>query len=750
MKILCVGGGPAGLYFSLLMRKARPDCEITLWERNGADDTFGFGVVFSDETLGNFGEADPESYKTITQHFAYWTDIDTYYRGEKLTATGNGFCGIPRVKLLNILQERCRELGVQLRFGGEFTKFDEFRNYDLVLAADGINSAIRAKYETQFKPTIEWGKTKFVWLGTTMPLRAFTFIFRENEHGLFQIHAYPYQSDRSTFIVECPESTWRAAGLDKTDERGTVDYLERHFADFLEGHKLLTNRSIWRSFPTIRNEKWHHENIVLIGDSAHTAHFSIGSGTKLAMEDAIALARAFRERGSRDVPVVLAEYEEARKPDTARTQKVAQTSREWFENCHRYMGQPPLQFKFNLMSRSKQITYDNLWKRDPALVERVTRAFADAVHMPPAADGTIPPPMFAPFRARGMQLSNRVVVSPMCQYSANDGVPNDWHLVHLGSRAIGGAALVFTEMTDISREGRITHGCAGMYGDEHAKAWARIVAFVHANSKAKIGMQLAHAGRKGSCTLPWEGDAPLRGKDQWQTLGPSAKPFGPGWPAPREMSRADMEMVTSQFVAAAKRCEAAGFDVIELHMAHGYLLSSFLSPKSNERKDNFGGALENRMRFPLEVFDAVRAVWPENKPIFVRLSATDWLDDEGGQTIDETVEIARALREHGCDVADVSSAGNTPESNVPYGRMYQVPFAERIRMDAKIPTMAVGAIQGADHVNTILAAGRADLCALARAHLADPYLTLGASGRYGFEDQFWPNQYLAAKPRKKR
>ncbi|MBI3819114.1 MAG: bifunctional salicylyl-CoA 5-hydroxylase/oxidoreductase [Planctomycetes bacterium] len=747
MKITSIGGGPAGLYFSILIKRQFPSAEVTVYERNGAEDTFGFGVVFSDETLSNFQEVDPESYHEIRRNFAYWTDIDTYYNGELIKTGGNGFCGIPRVKLLQIMQERCAQLGVKTRFNNEIVNFDEIeKTNDLVLAADGLNSLLRAKYESVFRPRIRWGKCKFSWLGTTLPLRAFTFIFRENEHGLWQIHAYPYDAEKSTFIVECHESVWKRAGFDGKTETDTVAYFEKLFADHLQGHRLLTNRSIWRTFPTIQNEAWHHKNIVLMGDAAHTAHFSIGSGTKLAMEDAIALAQSFKSLGPGDVPRVLAAYEENRKPATLRLQKVAQTSREWFENCNRYKKQPPLQFTFNLMTRSKQITYDNLRKRDETFVAKVADGFAASVGIPKVG-GATPAPMFAPFKARDLILQNRVVVSPMCQYSAEDGTPNDWHLVHLGARAVGAAGLVFTEATDVSREGRITHGCAGMYKNEHVDAWKRIVTFVHAHSQAKIGMQLAHAGRKGSCKLPWEGDTPLVDDTKWTTVAPSAEPFAEGWHVPRAATRGDMDQVKQQFVDAVRRCESAGFDLLELHMAHGYLLSSFLSPLSNIRKDDYGGSLENRMRFPLEVFDATRAAWPLHKPIFVRISATDWLDDAGGQTAEDSVAFARALREHGCDVVDVSSAGNSPASKPEYGRMYQLPFAEKIRYEANIPVMAVGNIQGADHVNTIVAAGRADLCAIARGHLMNPHLTLDAASRYNFSGQFWPPQYLAAKPR---
>lgn len=857
MKIVSVGGGPGGLYFAILMKRAHPECEVIVHERNRADDTFGFGVVFSDETLGNFEQADPESFAQITQHFAYWGDIETYVGDGAggpacIRSTGHGFCGLSRMKLLQIFHERCRQLGVELRFGSEIARLADVEaggaacsggSPDLVLAADGLNSALRTEFAAQFQPTIEWGRARFCWLGARRQLSAFTFVFKPSRHGLFQLHAYPYETGMSTFIVECDESTWRAAGLDRATEADTVAFCSDLFAEHLQGAALVTNRSQWRSFPTVRNERWHHGKLVLIGDSAHTAHFSIGSGTKMAMEDAIALAAAFERhaprgggaqggaRGTRgaswDVPAVLADYQDSRYVDCLKIQKAAHVSQEWFENSSRYVGQHPLQFTFNLLTRSKKITWENLRLRDPGLVGRVDRWFADqaAVHAPPpgaplhpaygnrraqgwddgarptapgandtaargaAAGGAAiresaareaaasaagaanptsglsvedvpdkdkaapalaaPPPMFAPLRLRELQLDNRVVVSPMCQYSAVDGVPNDWHLVHLGSRAVGGAGLVICEMTDVLADGRITLGCAGLWNDAQEAAWARIAAFVHANSGAKFGVQLAHAGRKGSCTLPWDGGNPLRDARAWTTIGPSATPFAKGWPAPRAMNRADMDTVREAFVAAARRAERAGFDLIELHMAHGYLLSSFISPKSNLRTDDYGGSLENRLRFPLEVFDAVRAVWPVSKPLAVRISATDWLDDSGGLTADDSIVVARALADRGCDLLDVSTAGNTPESKPVYGRMYQVPFADRIRHEVGIAVMAVGAIQGPDHVNTIVAAGRADLCALARPHLVNPQIVLGASAAYEYADQPWPKQYLPAKPKSK-
>ena len=744
MKIVSVGGGPAGLFFSILMKKAFPETEIEVLERNRPDDTYGWGVVFSDETLDNLEAADPQSFAAIRGRFKYWRDIETYYRGACVTSTGHGFCALERKRLLMILHDRCRDLGVDLKFEREVEDIEAVRGADLVLGADGVNSRVRSRYSEAFRPSVDLRQCRFCWLGTDKPLEAFTFIFRETGHGLFQVHAYPFEDGRSTWIVECQEDVWRRAGLEGASEEETVRFCAGIFAEDLQGHRLLTNRSLWRRFPTVRCGTWHHENVVLLGDAAHTAHFSIGSGTKLAMEDAIALAEAFREHGTSDVPKALAAYEEARRVDVIKLQKAAQTSLEWFENCRRYMGQPPIQLAFNLMTRSKRITYDNLRERDPDLIRRVDAWFAGAQ----GTDGAVPP-AFQPFQLRGLELSNRVVVSPMCQYTADDGTVGDWHLVHLGSRAVGGAGLVISEMTDVLPEGRITLGCAGMYERSHMDAWKRIVDFVHESSPAKIGIQLAHAGRKGSVHHPWDRleDVPLsEAEGAWQTVAPSAIPFRPDWPAPREMTRADMERVREAFAQATLWSDRAGFDLVELHMAHGYLLSSFISPLSNRRTDDYGGSLRNRLRFPLEVFRAVRQSWPEDKPISVRISATDWLGDRG-TTPEDSVELARLLKAAGCDVIDVSSAGNSPESEPLYGRMYQVPFADRIRHEAEIPVMAVGALLGIDHANTVLASGRADLAAMARPHLKDPYLTLHAAEHYELFDHLWPGPYRAVQPR---
>ncbi len=748
MRIVAIGGGPAGLYFGILMKQAFPTVAIEILERNRPDDTFGFGVVFSDETLSFFEDADPVSAELIRARFRTWREIETRFRGETIVSTGHGFAAIARTELLAILRQRAQSLGCTIRFERELGADAELPAADLVIGCDGVNSTVRERFPSDFDVSIDLRPNRFSWLGTDFALPAFTFIFEETEHGLFQVHAYPFAAGRSTWIVECSEAAWRSAKLDRATQAETVAFCERLFAPHLGGHALLANRSVWRQFPTVRCGRWHRGNIVLLGDAAHTAHYSIGSGTKLAMEDAIALVAAFRALGTADVPAVLAAYEAARRVEVVKLQRAAQTSLEWFENASRYLVQAPLPFVFNLMTRSKRITYDNLKARDPALVAQLDREFGRQAGGEPESGKAPVPPVFSPFRARSVELANRIVVSPMCQYSAEDGTVNDWHLVHLGSRAVGGAGLVIAEMTNVAPEGRITPGCAGLYRREHLAPWKRIVDFAHAHSLSKIGIQLAHAGRKGSVAHPWNGeDRPLTtAEGAWTTLGPSADPFRPSWPAPKAMDRADMDRVLGDFVRATGWAAEAGFDWLELHMAHGYLLSSFLSPLSNSRRDAYGGSLANRMRYPLEVFAAVRAAWPAMLPMSVRISATDWMPDGSGFTPEDAVAVARELKRLGCDLIDVSSAGNSPDSKPDYGRMYQVPFAEKVRFEAGIPVMAVGAILDADHANTVLGAGRADLAVMARPHLADPYLTLHAATRYGVEFP-WPEQYLLGKPK---
>ncbi|MGH7537971.1 MAG: bifunctional salicylyl-CoA 5-hydroxylase/oxidoreductase [Gemmatimonadales bacterium] len=738
MRVITIGGGPAGLYFAILMKQADPGHDMLVLERNRLDDTFGFGVVFSEATQENLQQADPETFNAMARQSARWDDIDIHYNDTVTRSTGHGFSGLSRRALLEILARRARDLGVSIDIGTDVTDPTPFLDADLVLAADGANSVVRDHFAETFRPSVDWRPNRFVWLGTTRPFPAFTFYFKSDRHGLWRVHAYQYERGHSTFIVEAREDTWRAACLDHASEHETIAFCEELFADELEGHRLLQNRSIWRSFATVKNARWHHENVVLVGDAAHTAHFSVGSGTKLAMEDAIVLARALGGHG--DIPSALAAYEAERRPVVESLQRAAQVSLEYFENTERYMHLEPVQFAFNLLTRSLRITHDNLKVRDPRFVAGVDRWFAERAAW--QAQRTVlnppPPPMFTPFRLRELLVENRVVVSPMCQYTAQDGTPNDWHLVHLGARAMGGAGLVFAEMTDVTREGRISPGCTGMYKPEHVAAWARIVQFVHDHSRAKIGLQLGHAGRKGATQTLWEGDNEPLAEGAWPIMAASPIPYFPHSQTPKEMDLDDMAGVRAAFARAAGMAQDAEFDMLELHFAHGYLLASFISPLTNRRTDAYGGSLVNRMRFPLEVFDATRNVWPASKPISVRISAVDWAPD--GLESQDAVEVARLLKAHGCDILDVSAGQTVPDQRPVYGRLFQTPFADRIRHEAGMPVMTVGNISSFTDVNTILAAGRADLCVLARAHLWDPYWTRHAAYEMGWHID-WPDQY---------
>ena len=710
--------------------------------------------MFSDETLSNFVDYDRESSRSITDNFVYWDTIEVRYRDQAIRSSGHGFCGISRVKLLQILQERCDDVGIDVHYETEINDTEKLRrDCDLLVGADGSSSIVRETYKDRFKPTIDMRKTKFVWLGTTRRFDPFTFIFRPNEHGWFYVHAYGYAKDATTWIVETHEDTWLKAGLDQASESDTLAYCQEMYAPELDGHPLLANMSIWRNFPMISNERWSFGNVVLLGDAVHTAQYSIGSGTKIAMEGAGALADTLKNyTAATNVPAALAEYEALRRDEIGRLQSSAMVSLQWYENALRYNRFEPQQYAFSFLSRTKGVTYENLQLRDPNYIAGVNRWFA--AHVRETQGFAVPtdpppPPMFAPFRLRGMTVQNRVVVSPMCQYSAEDGTVNEWHLVHLGSFAVGGAGLVYTEMTDVSAEGRITLQCTGMYKREHVVAWKRIVDFVHEYSLAKICLQLAHAGCKGSTKVMWEGEDQPLDSGNWPLLSASAIPYKPGSATPKAMDRADMDTVRDDFARAVTMAEDACFDMIEIHMAHGYLLSSFISPLSNVRTDEYGGSLENRMRFPLEVFDAMRAVWPDDKPIAVRISATDWVAGRG-LTGNDAVEVARMLKAHGCDIVHVSAGQTSPEAQPVYGRMFQTPFSDQIRNEAGVPTIAVGNITTADQVNTIIVSGRADLCALARPHLTDPHFTLQAAAHYGYTPQFWPNQYLPAKAQSAR
>jgi anthraniloyl-CoA monooxygenase len=776
VRIAVVGGGPGGLYFAALAMQLDPAHEITVWERNAADDTFGFGVVFSDETLGGIEHADPVIHAAMEREFARWDDIDVHYRGQVITSGGHGFAALSRRRLLQILQQRCASLGVRMHFRAEAPDpADLAASHDLVIAADGANSATRVRFEAAFGPRVEVRQCKYIWLGTDLVFDAFKFYIVQTPHGVMQVHGYPYDATGSTFIVEMHADVWAAAGfadLAPADlapgqsDTASIARITELLADIIGDHRIEANNSKWINFGTLRCERWRHGNVVLLGDAAHTAHFSIGSGTKLAMEDALALAACLNEhcggiraRGGAGVSpgqqsvhpgqhgglhAALEAYEAERRPVVASTQRAAQASLEWFENLGQYAHQEPEQFAFNIITRSRRVTHDNLRLRDPEFTASVDAWFANDCKRRGLGTGDVVPPMFQPMRLRDLELKNRVVVSAMDMYSASDGTPSDFHLVHIGGKALGGAALVMTEMVCVNPEGRITPGCAGMYAPEHEAAWRRITGFVHERSTAKIGLQLGHSGRKGSTKLMWEGmDQPLD-EGNWPVSGPSPIPYLAGVnQVPQELTVAQMEQIKQDFVAATRAAERARFDLIELHCAHGYLLSSFISPISNHRTDGYGGSLDARLRYPLEVFAAMREAWPAAQPMTVRISATDWVP--GGITGDDAVRVARAFAAAGADAIDVSTGQVTPDERPAFGRSYQTPFSDAIRNQAGLATIAVGVISSYDDVNSIILAGRADLCAIGRAHLYDPNWTLHAAAAQGYSGPAaqWPDQWDA-------
>ena len=745
--IAVIGGGPAGLYFAISLKLRNPSTNITIIERNKANDTFGWGVVLSDETLSNLENNDTVSAKYIRENFAYWDDIALHHQGKKMLSTGHGFCGIGRKKLLIILQKRALELGIKLNFESEAeTAASYMKQYDIVVAADGLNSKTRNEFDNVFKPDVDMRTCQFVWLGTHQKFDdAFTFIFEKTKHGWVWAHAYQFDNDTATFIVECSQQTFDAFGFATLSQQESISICEDIFKNHLGNNELMTNAnhirgSAWIRFPRVLCDNWYHKNIVLLGDSSATAHFSIGSGTKLALESAIALAKHIDAEDN--TTEAFKKYEDERKLEVFRLQSAARNSVEWFEDVERYLDLDPVQLNYSLLTRSQRISHENLRERDPLWLESAEKWFQEQ-----AGDTkvkTVRAPMFAPFKLRDMKLSNRIVVSPMAQYKAKDGCPTEWHFVHYAERAKGGAALVYTEMTCVSPEGRITLGCPGLYAHEHENQWRKLTKFIHEETSAKICCQIGHAGRKGSTQLGWEKmDAPLK-ENNWPTLSASPIPWSSENPIPKELDESDMKLVIDEFVSATKMANRAGFDMIELHAAHGYLISSFISPKSNIRRDQYGGSLENRMRFPLRVFKAMREIWPESKPMSVRISATDWLESEG-VTPDEAVSIAKMFSEQGADIIDVSAGQTSIDANPVYGRMFQTPFSDRIRNEAKIQTMAVGNIYEADHVNSILMAGRADLVCLARPHLSDPYWTLHTAAANGDREMQWPLPYEAGR-----
>jgi anthraniloyl-CoA monooxygenase len=756
MRIVCIGGGPAGLYFGLLMKKLHPEHSITVVERNKPYDTFGWGVVFSDATMESMKVWDPESAASIQDAFNHWDDIEVWFKGKVQRTTGHGFVGIGRKKLLNILQRRCEDLGVELAFETEVDSDLDFPDADLIIASDGLNSKVRNKYAEVFQPDLVVRPNRYIWLGTNKSYDAFTFDFRKTDHGWFQAHIYKFDENTSTFIVETTEEAYEAHDLGALDQQGSIDFCENLFSEVLDGASLMTNArhmrgSAWLNFNRLICGKWSHFNgnshVVLMGDAAHTAHFAIGSGTKLAIDDAIELANQFNRLGhDKDkIPAVLETYEEIRRVDVARIQNAARNAMEWFEVVGRRYADTlePEQFMYSMLTRSQRISHENLRLRDANWLEGYERWFARKAGLATTSNSRSLPPMFTPYTLRSVTLPNRIVMSPMAMYSAKDGLIDDFHLVHIGSRAMGGAGLVFGEMTCVSPDGRITPGCLGLWNDEQAEGWKRLVEFVHFNSPAKVGIQIGHAGRKGSTKLAWDGiDQPLE-EGGWPLVSASALPYLKHSQVPKAMDRADLDRVLADHVRAAERAATTGADWLELHCAHGYLLSSFLSPLTNTRTDDYGGDHAARARYPLEVFRAIRAVWPEDKPISVRLSCHDWFD--GGNTPEDAAIFAAMFKEAGADLIDCSSGQVWKEEKPVYGRLFQTPFSDKIRNEVGIPTIAVGAISEADHANSIIAAGRADLCAVARPHLADPAWVLHEAAKIGISTVPWPKQYYSGK-----
>ena len=748
MRVACLGGGPAGLYFAISMKLKNPSHDVVVIERNQPNDTFGWGVVLSDDALDNLELNDPKSAKLIRDNFAYWDDIAVVHDGVRTVSGGHGFAGIGRKRMLMLLQQRARELGVEMKFSTEFDSVKSYqKKYDLVVACDGINSRVRAEYETQFQPDIDIRECKFIWLGTHQKFDdAFTFIFEKTQHGWIWAHVYQFDETTATFIVECQQDTWDRWGFEGMSKEEIVETCRTIFKTHLGGHDLMSNAehlrgsAVWMNFPRVICEKWYHENVVLMGDAAATGHFSIGSGTRLAFDSAISLANYIHSEP--DLSAAFERYQQERRLEVLRLQSAARNSLEWFEQVERYLDLDPVQFNYSLLTRSQRISHENLRLRDKDWLTSAEKWFQTKAGV--AADAPIRAPMFAPYKLRDMHLNNRIVVSPMAQYKAVDGCPTDWHLIHYGERAKGGAALVYTEMTCVSDTGRITPGCPGLYRPEHETAWKKLTDFVHQETDAKICCQIGHSGRKGSTNLGWQGmDEPLA-SGNWDLISASAIPWSDANATPRAATPDDMDEICQQFGASTLMAERAGFDMIELHAAHGYLLSSFISPASNTRTDDYGGSLGNRLRFPLRVFEEMRRVWPKEKPMSVRISAHDWIGTSG-VTPDEAVKIAKAFFEAGADIIDVSAGQTTTDAQPIYGRMFQTPFSDRIRNETGIATMAVGNIYEADHANSILMAGRADLVAVGRPHLADPYWTLREGSKIGSRSETWPLPYLAGR-----
>ena len=734
MKIAIIGGGPGGLYFSILTKKAMPNCQIDIYERNKADDSFGFGVVFSDETLGEFLKRDMQSYELIRSKFAYWDDIIIARDGETVNIAGNGFCGCSRKTLLQLLQQRCLEEGVNLHFEHNVDDLSQFKDADIIIAADGIGSQIRSQFASEFGTKIELKKNRFVWLGSTKPLDAFTYFFRNTQHGLMVAHSYQYEEGMSTWIFECSDETWQKFNFEVTNEADTIAKISEIFKEEIDGHSLISNKSHWRQFPHVTNENWYHKNIVLLGDAKATAHYSIGSGTKLAMDSAIGLFDAIMANPN-DVQAAFQQYDKSRRNIVEMIQYAALVSLDWFENMNRHNQHPFYQFAFGCMTRAKKVTYENLRLRDKTFTDKVLEEFNS--NQQPTTNKQQPiSAAFSTFKLRDLELQNRIAMSSMGQYSAESGLVNDWHFQHYTSRAIGGLGLILTEMTAVSETGRITLGCAGIYNENQIVEWKRINDFIHHNTNTKTAIQLGHSGRKGATKKPWE---EIDLEDKWNLISVSPLAFNSKFETPIEMTISDMDVIVSQFVQATKNSNNADFDMIELQAHHGFLLASFLSPLTNFRTDEFGGNIENRLKFPLRVFSEMRMAFPSEKPMSVRISATDWA--ENGITEQDVITIAEAFKDAGADIINVST-GNTVENQKPQtGRMWQTPFSDLVRNTVHIPTITAGYIQDIDQINTIILNGRADIVALGRPLLLDPYFVRNAQAYEQFQTSDIPIQY---------
>ena len=732
-KITVIGGGPGGLYFSILTKKAMPNCQIDVYERNKPDDSFGFGVVFSDETLGEFLMRDVQSYELIRSEFAYWDDIIIARDGQTVNISGNGFCGCSRKTLLKLLHQRCREEGVNLHFEQNVDDLSQFADSDIIVACDGIGSAIRTQFASEFGTKIELKKNRFVWLGSTKPLDAFTYFFRTTPFGTIVAHTYQYEEGMSTWIFECSDETWQKFGFEVTNEKDTIDKISELFSEELEGHPLISNKSHWRQFPHVTNKKWSHCNIVLLGDAKATAHYSIGSGTKLAMDSAIGLSDAVIANPN-NVQAAFEQYDKTRRNTVEMIQYAALVSLDWFENMDRHIQHPFYQFAFGCMTRSKKVTFENLQIRDKSFTDKVLKEFNDNCNVNDKNQSAA----FSTFKLRDLELSNRIVMAPMGQYSAENGLVNDWHLVHYGSRATGGVGLILTEMTAVSPTGRITLGCTGIYNENQVVEWKKITDFIHQHTQTKIGIQLGHSGRKGAIKKPWEGQNEPIEKD-WELLSASPIPFHSNMATPKEMTLEDMNKITAEFVQATKNADKAGFDMIELQAHHGFLLASFLSPLTNRRKDEFSGSIENRIKFPLRVFTEIRNVFPQHKPMSVRISASDWA--ENGISEEEVIYIANAFKSAGADIINVSTGNTVAYQKPQMGRMWQTPFSDLVRNTVHIPTITAGFIQDIDQINTIILNGRADLVALGRPLLADANFVRNAQAYENVQTDDIPLQY---------